>query len=93
MRFTQRREELADRLHVLAELEMPVGAKTLQVDQAAARTLDALAHKVVGGVPVGGLVKHLFIDRVHGAAHSAQRLHPPMFVVGMGKQCIDTGFA
>ena len=93
MGLAERRDHLADGHQVLFETELAEGAETAQVDQAAADSLDPLAHEIVRGPAVAGVVEDLGVDRLHVAADGGEGVAPGPFGIGAGEQRVHARLA
>ncbi len=92
MNLTQRAKHLAHGVEVLLQLEVAVVAQTVQVHQAGARALDALADEAVGGAEVGLFIEDLAVARVHLLGDLVERIAPGPVGFRPGVELIDARF-
>ncbi len=93
MRFADAADHLAHRHQVFLELEVPVTADPLEVDQTVAYTVDTFLHEAVGKLAVGFVLERPGVDVQHVRFDLRQRVAPGPVVVRAGIQRIDTGCA
>ena len=73
--------------------EVPVTAKAVQIFQALARILQALANEVVRFLQALRIAEQFCVDSEHALAHGIQRVFPAAILEAAGKQAIDARLA